>query len=245
MKNQPNEDKGGKMDHEFERTHSEDGAAGNTARQTLFITAVISTLFGILYFLGLMGKLIVDGSIHSTSSPAVSMVSAAVGLLWDSTLVILFVALRRQITGRRAIFAELGVAFMILLAACSSINWYVQLALVPQVARSGDALTLALLDVHNVGSVMYAIEHLAWGLFFGLATLFMALAIEGGRIETWIRWLLIAAGVMSILYLPGILAASQFLIDLGYYAAGVILPIATALLAIRFRKDPAVSVKKG
>ena len=208
----------------------------DAARQILVVTAVISTVFGVLYFLGLMGKLIVNGSIHATSSPAISMLSAAIGLLWDITLVILFVALRRQIPERRAVFAELGLLFMLLLAASSSINWYVQLTLVPQLSQSGNTTALALLDIHEIGSLMYAMEHLGWGLFYGLATIFMALAIEGGKIGTWIRWLLIVGGVMSILYIPGIMIANQFLIDLGYYAAGVLLPVTTVLLAIRFRK---------
>jgi hypothetical protein len=225
------------MDLELEKAHPEDVAVKNTARRILFITAIISTLFGILYFLGLMGKLLVNGSIHAESSPAISMVSAAVGLLWVITLVIMFMALRRQIMGRGVVFAELGLIFMVLLAACSSVNWYVQLTLVPKIAQSGDANLLALMDVHNVNSIMYAMEHLSWSLFYGLATIFMALAIEGGKIETWIRWLLIVGGVMSILYLPGILIDNQALVDLGYYAAGVFLPITTILLAIRFRKD--------
>ena len=223
------------MNQEFKETISNDKVARDTTQQILLLTAMISTIFGILYFVGLMGKLIINGSIHATSSPAINMLSAAIGLLWDITLVILFLALRRQITGSKVIFAELGVVFMILLAACSGINWYVQLTLIPKLAQAGDPNTLALLDIHNVNSVMYAIEHLAWGLFYGLATIFMALAIEGGRIETWIRWLLIVGGVMSILFIPGILIDNQALIDLGYYAAGVLLPITTILLAIRFR----------
>jgi hypothetical protein len=214
----------------------EDKAAGKTARQILVLTAVISTIFGILYFVGLMGKLIVNGSIHATSSPAINMVSAAVGLLWDVTLVAMFVALRRLLKGNREVFAELGVVFMVLLAACSGVNWYVQLTLIPKIAQSGNAIVLALLDVHDVNSIMYAMEHLGWGLFYGLAVIFMALAFEGGKIEAWIRWLLIAGGAMSILFIPGILVGNQFLIDLGYYAAGVLLPITTILLAIRYRK---------
>ena len=216
----------------------EDRIAKNMSRKVLLLTALISTAFGILYFVGLMGKLVIDGSIHAQSSPAISMVSAAVGLLWDVTLVALFLALRQQITGSKAIFAELGMVFMVLLAAGSSLNWYTQLSLVPKIAQSGDMQTLALLDIHNVDSVMYAIEHLAWGLFYGLAAIFMGLAIEGGKIETWIRWLLIVGGVMSILFIPGQLIGSQFLIDLGYYAAGVLLPITTILLFIRFRAEP-------
>jgi hypothetical protein len=225
------------MNAKLGKTYLEDSDTRQISRKILLLTTLISTLFGILYFIGLMGKLIVNGNIHAQSSPAISMVSAAVGLLWDVTLVIMFVALRRQITGKKAIYAELGMIFMILLAAGSSINWYVQLTLIPKIAQAGDANTLALLDIHNVNSVMYAIEHLAWGLFYGLATIFMALAIEGGRIETWIRWLLIAGGIMSILFIPGIMLSNQILIDLGYYAAGVLLPITTVLLAIRFRKN--------
>ena len=216
----------------------EDRIAKNMARKVLLLTALISTVFGILYFVGLIGKLVINGSIHAQSSPAISMVSAAVGLLWDVTLVVLFLALRQQITGSKAIFAELGMVFMVLLAAGSSLNWYIQLSLVPKIAQSGDMQTLALLDIHNVDSVMYAVEHLAWGLFYGLATIFMGLAFEGGKIETWIRWLLIVGGIMSILFIPGQLIGSQILIDLGYYAAGVLLPITTILLFIRFRAEP-------
>jgi hypothetical protein len=223
------------MNQKLAEAQAGDLGRGNTSRQILFFTAVVSTIFGILYFLGLMGKLIVNGSIHAASSESISMVSAAVGLLWVITLVIMFVALKRQITGSKAVLAELGVVFMVLLAAGSSVNWYVQLTLVPRIAQSGDPTLLAILDIHNVDSVMYAMEHLAWGLFYGLATIFMALAIEGGRVETWIRWLLIAGGIMSILYLPGMLTANQVLIDLGYYAAGVLLPITTILLASRYR----------
>ena len=215
----------------------ETGAARNTARQILLLTTTLSTLFGVLYFAGLMGKLVVNGSIHATSSPAISMVSAAVGLLWDITLVILFLALRRLIPGSKMIFAELGSVFMILAAAGSSINWYVQLTVVPKIVQAGDANTLALLDIHNIDSMMYALEHLAWGPFFGLATIFMAAAIEDGKIETWIRWLLIASGVMSLLFVPGRLMGSQVLIDLGYYAAGILLPVTTTLMTVRFWKN--------
>ena len=219
--------------------HREEAELRNTTRRILVLTALISTVFGVLYFVGLMGKLIVNGSIHATSSQGISTVSAAVGLLWDITLLILFVALRYQIPRSKAVLADLGLLFMTLLTAVSSINWYVQLTLVPKLAQSGDTVLLALLDVHNVDSLMYAMEHLAWGLFYGLAVLFMALAIQGGKLETWIRGLLIAGGVMSILYVPGILIANAVLIDLGYYAAGVLLPATTVLLMIRYRVNTA------
>jgi hypothetical protein len=79
---------------------------------------------------------------------------------------------------------------------------------------------------------MYALEHLAWGVFYGLTTIFMGLAMEGGRLETWIRWLFITGGALSLLHVAGIVIASPALIDLGYFAAGVLLPFTTTLLAV-------------
>lgn len=225
------------MNVESGETRTVDSGARGTARQILLVTAVISTVFGALYLLGLVGKLVVDGSIHSASSPSIQMVSAAIGLLWDSTLVIMFVALRRQIAGRNAVWAELGLVFMALMGATSSINWFAQLTLVPRVARAGESAVLALIDIHNNSSIMYAIEHLGWGVFVGLATIFMALAIDGGRVDRWIRWLFVVFGALSLLHVLGIILASPAMTDLGYWAAGVLLPIATALLALRSRRN--------
>jgi hypothetical protein len=222
------------MNTEIKETKPGGKDEANVTRKILLITALLSTIFGILYFVGLMGKLFVNGSIHAQSSPAISMVAACIGILWDVTLVILFVALRSRIPENRSVFADLGVAFMVLLAAVSTVNWYVQLTLIPRIVDAGNAAVLELLDIHNVNSVMYAMEHLAWSLFFGLAVIFMAMAFQGGRIETWIRRLLIAAGILSILFIPGYMTTNQFLIDLGYYAAGVLLPITTILIAIRY-----------
>jgi hypothetical protein len=225
------------MDATMQSTHFQEKGATNTTRQILFVAAMISTLFGSLYFLGLLGKYLVDGSIHSVSAPPIQMVSAAIGLLWDATLLILFVALSRQISKGYSIYAELSWIFMALVCATSSINWFVQLSLVPRIAQIGDAMLLSLVDIHGDSSIMYAIEHLAWGLFVGLSMIFMAVAMKGDRLETWIRWLFLAGGVLSLLHVFGIIFDSHPMLDLGYFAAGVLLPIATALLAVRFRRE--------
>jgi hypothetical protein len=216
--------------------HSQDKGATNTTRQILFVAALISTLFGFLYFLGLAGKYFVDGSIHSVSAPSIQMVSAGIGLLWDVTLLILFVALSRQISRGYSIYAELAWIFMALVCATSSINWFVQLAILPRIAGGGDAALLALVDVHNNNSVMYAIEHLGWGIFYGLATVFIAISFGDGKLENLIRWLLIAGGILSILHVFGIITNNLTFGDLGYIAWGLLLPLTTTILAIRFNR---------
>lgn len=223
------------MNLELEALQNEERSARHTARRIVVYAALISTIFGLLYLLGLTGKHLVDGTIHSRSAPPVQMVSAAIGLLWDLTLVILFAGLRWQTSRKRAVYADLALVFMALLCATSSINWFVQLAVVPKIAPADAAL--ALIDIHIESSLMYALEHLAWGIFYGLATIFMAVAIEAGKLNTWIRWLFAAGGVLSLLHVLGILIGIHFLIDLGYFAAGVLLPLTTALLVIGFRQS--------
>jgi hypothetical protein len=219
-----------------ESTRLEEKDARRIAQQVVFLMAVFSTLLAVLYLFGLAGKLIVDGTVHSTSSQSVQAISAVVAILLDITLLIMFIALRRQVSGSNVIFAELACVFMTLLCATSTINWFAQLAILPRLVSLGDT-AIALVDVHNSSSIMYAVEHLGWGLFYGLSTIFMAIAINGGKVENWIRWLFIAGGVLSLLHIIGIITLNFTISDLGYIAWSVLLPITTTLLAIRYRSS--------
>ncbi len=209
--------------------------ARKMAQKILFPVAIFTTSLGVLYLIGLVGKIIVDGTVHSTSSQSIQGISAVVGILLDIALLVMFVVLRWQMSGRNAVFADLACVFMTLVCATSSINWFVQLAILPRLAQTGDPM-VALIDVHNSSSIMYAIEHLGWGVFYGLATIFMGIAMGSGKLESWIRWLFIAGGVLSLLHVIGIITMNSTINDLGYIAWGVLLPITTTLVAIRFRR---------
>ncbi len=208
-----------------------------TVRRVLFWTAVVTTVLGALYLLGLVGKLLVDGTVHSVSSQGVEIISATVGLLWDVALLILFAALRRQVPRRRRLFAELALIFMTLVCAMSSVNWFLQLTVTPNLEQAGQPALAALLDVHSRASLAYAMEHLGWGLFYGLAAIFAAVSLAGSRLETWIRALLLASGALSLVHFAGVAVSNPLLSDLGYVAWALLLPASTALLAVRFRKQ--------
>jgi len=210
--------------------------ARKVVQQIVFLMAVFSTLLEVLYFIGLAGKLIVDGTVHSTSSESVQIISAVVGILLNITLLILFVALRRQMSGRNVPFADLACVFMMLVCVTSSINWFVQLTIVPRLAQAGNPIVTSI-DIHNNSSVMYAVEHLGWGVFYGLATIFIAIAMSGGKLESWIRWLFVAGGILSLLHALGIITMNPAMSDLGYVAWGILLPITTTLIAIRSRRS--------
>jgi hypothetical protein len=224
------------MNPEMEALQMENTNSKPIARKIVIITAILSSVFGGLYLLGLAGKIIVDGSVHSISSPGLQTLSASIAILLDLSLLILFTALRRLIPGKKAVFADLAVVFMALVCVTSSINWFVQLAILPSILAFGDKTLLALLEVHNQSSLMYAVEHLGWGIFYGLATIFMGIAYSGSRLDNWLRWLLVAGGALSIIHLFGILISDQPITDLGYIAWGIFLPATTILLAIRYKR---------
>ncbi len=165
---------------------------------------------------------------------AVQNISAIVAILWNMSLLAMFAALRRQFAGSRAVFAEIAFVFMALVCAISSVNWFVQLLVVSRITRVGESVLLALLDIHNGISLTYAMEHLAWGVFYGFAAILAAIAISGGKLGIWIRWLFAAGGALSLVHVVGITTGNSALGDLGYVAWGILLPMTTALLVVRF-----------
>jgi hypothetical protein len=205
------------------------------ARRVGLVTAILSSLFGALYLFGLGVNLATSGTTHS-SSEAVQLFSAVIGLLWDIDLVILFMALRGQVQEKRKLWIDLAFVFMVLLCATSGINWFVQLIIMPGVIRARDTALMALIDPYNPLSIMFAVEHLGWGVFFGFGTLFGAFAFAGNRLENWLRGLLLIGSLLSFLHVIGLAISSPFLSFLGYVAWGLALPAATFLMSMRFRQ---------
>jgi hypothetical protein len=210
------------------------------AQRVVYWMALFTTVVGALYLFGLMAKLIVNGTVHAVSSQGVQTLTATVALLWDVGLLILFAAMRRQGVRSRRLFAELALIFMTLVCATSTINWFVQLVIVPKLGTGATNELRALLDVNNDLSITYALEHLGWGLFYALAAIFASAASAAtgsGKLEVWIRWLFLAGGALSLLHFIGVVVDSPRLGDLGYVAWGLFLPATTALLAVKFQKE--------
>jgi hypothetical protein len=71
-------------------------------------------------------------------------------------------------------------------------------------------------------SIMLALEYLAWGFFFGLACIFLALVFTSGRLEQAIFWTLIARGSLSLLAVLGQMIGTNGLTFNFFTLAGVI-----------------------
>ena len=200
------------------------------SRKIGFEMALSSTIFGILYLLGIGLNLVTSGSVYPSGSD-VRLISALIALLWNVVLVILFTTLLREAEPSRAILAEMALVFAILVCAASCASWFAGLVVYPRIAQVAGSALAALFDPYDGTSFAYALEHLGWGLFFGLSTMFAGLALQPG----WIRWSLLVTGFLSLAHFLDVILNQNVLIALGYVSWGVALPISIALLAGLFR----------
>jgi hypothetical protein len=83
-------------------------------------------------------------------------------------------------------------------------------------------------------SVVYALDILAWDVFFPLSMLFAALVFQGSRLAAWIRVLMIASGVLSLAGLSGVVASDMQLRNIGIVGYVGVFLIVVALLAVLF-----------
>jgi hypothetical protein len=83
-------------------------------------------------------------------------------------------------------------------------------------------------------SVVYALDILAWDVFFALSMLFAAPVFRGSRLAAWIRVLTVASGVLSFAGLSGVVAGDMQLRNIGIVGYVGVSLFAAALLAILF-----------
>jgi hypothetical protein len=88
-------------------------------------------------------------------------------------------------------------------------------------------------------SVVYALDILAWDVFFALSMLFAAPVFRGSRLAAWIRVLTVASGVLSFAGLSGVVAGDMQLRNIGIVGyVGVFLFVAALLAILFYRATP-------
>ena len=85
-------------------------------------------------------------------------------------------------------------------------------------------------------SVSYALDILAWDLFFGLSMLFAALVFKGDRLSIWLRITMLASGALSLAGLLAVPLGDMQLRWIGVVGYAGLSPVAFIMLANLFRQ---------
>ena len=134
-------------------------------------------------------------------------------------------------------FSLIALVFVSLLAAVTMSVHFALLAVGRQAAFTGQAWMPLFLSF-TWPSVAYALDVLAWDVFFALCALFAALVFGGTRLTNWIRVLLFASGALALAGLSGVVAGNMQLRNIGIAGYAGVFPVAALLLAIVFQRTP-------
>jgi hypothetical protein len=129
----------------------------------------------------------------------------------------------------------LAVVFAGLLAGVTC-SVHAVILLVGRHAASSGVAGMPLFFSFTWPSVPYALDILAWDVFFALSVLFAAPAFEGDGLARWIRALLIGSGMLALAGLSGVAAGDMRLRGIGIVGYVGLFPVAVGLMALLFRR---------
>lgn len=158
-------------------------------------------------------------------------------LLFGPLTVILFACLYELAEGERRLPARIALAFAVIFAALTGINYFVQLTAV-RLAITRDATQgLEQIVQANPIAAMAAINVLGWSLFFGLASLFASPLFPGRGLPLFIRICFLVNAAMCLLGGLGYVLDNAALVfgTLNFGMGGAVLGFAIGL-AVYFRR---------
>lgn len=133
------------------------------------------------------------------------------------------------------VLSLLAVVFVSLLAGVTCSVHFVILTVGRDAASSGVA-GMPLLFSFTWPSAAYALDILAWDVFFALSVLFAAPAFNGSGLAKWIRALLVASGALSLAGLSGVFADDMRMRNIGVVGYVGVFPVAAGLIARLFHR---------
>jgi hypothetical protein len=156
-------------------------------------------------------------------------------LLLMPLIVALMVAVHAWAPAEAKVFSLVALVFAALLAGLTCSVHFVILTVGRHAAFAGPAWAPLLLSF-TWPSVAYALDILAWDVFFALAVLFAAPVFGGSRLAASVRVLLLASGALAIAGLSGVVVGDMRLRMIGVVGYVGVFPVAALLLATLFHR---------
>ena len=204
-----------------------------SARQLGLVSALGTVSLSVIYTVVLIAGLL---SLQSPQQPIGDPLFAILEMLIILTMplmVALMVAVHALAPAEAKAFSLMAVIFMSLLAGLT-VSVHFVLLTVGRLSEFAELSWMPLFLSFRWPSVPYALDILAWDVFFALAVLFAAPAFRGNRLAASIRALMIASGVLSLAGLSGVVFGDMRLRMIGVVGYAGVFPVAALLLAILF-----------
>jgi hypothetical protein len=190
-----------------------------------FWSALLTTIWILLFNIAI--------ALGASGAPTRSIAVGA-SLLLALTFVVLMASIHSYAPPEKKVWSQIGLSFAILYAALLIWNYYLQLTVV----RTNPLLYSWLTMDFRRDTAFWSLESIGYALM-GLAALSVVPILAKSRMELAIRWCFVINAVFTMLGGIAYVASSNplhvlVLISLGIWA--VAFPIATALLAVVFRR---------
>ena len=157
-------------------------------------------------------------------------------LLIAPAMVAFTVGLHSWALADRRSLGLLSVIFMSMCAVVTSCNHFAVLTLSREPIFT-EATWSRLVFAFQWPSVVYAMDILAWDIFFPLAALCAAGAVHGGGFAGVARNLLFGSAALAFVGLAGVPMNNMNIRNIGIIGYVVLFPIATVMLAIVFKRE--------
>ena len=209
-----------------------------TARSFGILSAAATVILLVAYAVTLvMGLLSLESPQEPIGDPMFTILEILIIVMMPA-MVALMVAVHAWAPMHAKTLTLTSVVFMGLLAGVTSVVHFCVLSLSRQPEFAGQSWLPMVLSF-KWPSVVYALDILAWDIFFPLSMLFAAPVFWGSRLAAWIRVLMIASGVLAFAGLSGVVVGDMQLRNIGIVGyVGVFLIVAALLAVLFYRATP-------
>jgi hypothetical protein len=209
-----------------------------TARSLGILSATATVILGVAYAVTLaVGLASLESPQEPIGDPMFTILEVLIIVMMPA-MVALMVAVHAWAPMHAKALSLTAVVFIGLLAGVTCIVHFCVLTLSRQPEFAGQSWGALVLSF-TWPSVVYALDILAWDVFFALSMLFAAPVFGGSRLAEWIRVLMIASGVLSLAGLSGIVVGDMQLRNIGIVGyVGVFLVVAALLAILFYRTTP-------
>jgi hypothetical protein len=192
-------------------------------------TVVLNAAYAVPLTFGLLS---LPSSAAPIGDPWFSMMEILIMLMMP-VMVGLMVAVHAWAPLESKVYGLLALVFMGLVTVVTCSVHFVILTVTHRVEFVGQSWVPLVVSFRWL-SVTYALDVLAWDVFFALAVLSAAPIFSGSRLARSIRVLLIISGTLSLAGLSGVFLDVSNLRSIGIVGYAAVFPVAALLLAVLF-----------